>query len=53
MYSNPRLVAHGLLNMSSFIDEGRNPDEFTKHLLNGCVQQNQASKGKVDSFKVF
>lgn len=41
-----------LSNLSSFIDEGRNPDEYTKQLLNGCVQQNQASKGKVDSFKV-
>jgi mediator of RNA polymerase II transcription subunit 10 len=41
------------LEVLNFIDEGRNPDEFTKHLLNGCVQQNQASKGKVDSFKAL
>lgn len=36
-----------------FIDDGRNPDEFTKDLLNNCVQRNQATKGKVDAFKVL
>nr|XP_024388927.1 mediator of RNA polymerase II transcription subunit 10b-like isoform X2 [Physcomitrium patens] len=41
------------LEVLNFIDEGRNPDEYTKHLLNGCIQQNQASKGKVDSFKAL
>ncbi|EFJ12213.1 hypothetical protein SELMODRAFT_235078 [Selaginella moellendorffii] len=29
-----------------FIDEGKNPDEFTKDLLNHCIQRNQATKGK-------
>lgn len=42
----------GMWDGNSFIDEGRNPDEFTKDLLNSCVQRNQVSKGKVDAFKV-
>ncbi|KAG6550151.1 hypothetical protein Mapa_008107 [Marchantia paleacea] len=39
------------LEVVRFIDEGRNPDEFTKDLLNNCIQRNQYTKGKVDSFK--
>jgi mediator of RNA polymerase II transcription subunit 10 len=41
------------LEVVNLIDEGRNPDEFTKDLLNSCVQRNQASKGKVDAFKAL
>jgi mediator of RNA polymerase II transcription subunit 10 len=40
------------LEVVSFIDEGRNPDEYTRNLLNSCVQRNQVSRGKVDAFKV-
>lgn len=36
-----------------FVDEGRNPDEFTKDLINNCIQRNQATKGKVDAFKTI
>ncbi|KAJ7297078.1 hypothetical protein O6H91_05G081500 [Diphasiastrum complanatum] len=39
------------IEVVSFIDEGRNPDEFTKGLLNNCIQRNQSTRGKVDSFK--
>ncbi|KAL3699028.1 hypothetical protein R1sor_017050 [Riccia sorocarpa] len=39
------------LEVVRFIDEGRNPDEFTKDLLNHCTLRNQFTKGKVDSFK--
>jgi mediator of RNA polymerase II transcription subunit 10 len=41
------------LEVVRFIDDGRNPDEFTKDLLNSCVQRNQATKGKVDAFKAL
>ncbi|KAH7435758.1 hypothetical protein KP509_06G078500 [Ceratopteris richardii] len=35
------------------VDEGKNPDEFTKDLFNSCIQRNQATKGKVDAFKAL
>lgn len=38
--------------MSSLIDDGKNPDEFTKDVLNECVAKNQITKGKADAFKV-
>jgi mediator of RNA polymerase II transcription subunit 10 len=41
------------LEVVSFIDEGRNPDEYTRNLLNSCVQRNQVSRGKVDAFKAL
>ncbi len=44
------MLIHVVCN--SFIDEGRNPDEYTRNLLNSCVQRNQVSRGKVDAFKV-
>jgi mediator of RNA polymerase II transcription subunit 10 len=45
------LLIHVVCN--SFIDEGRNPDEYTRNLLNSCVQCNQVSRGKVDAFKAL
>jgi hypothetical protein len=45
------LLIHVVCN--SFIDEGRNPDEYTRNLLNSCVQHNQVSRGKVDAFKAL
>lgn len=41
------------IDVIRFIDEGRNPDEFTKDLINNCIQRNQATKGKVDAFKML
>lgn len=38
--------------MSSLIDDGKNPDEFTKDVLNECIAKNQITKGKADAFKV-
>ncbi|KAE9451917.1 hypothetical protein C3L33_16196, partial [Rhododendron williamsianum] len=33
------------------IDDGKNPDEFTKDVLNECIAKNQITKGKADAFK--
>ncbi|KAK1258445.1 Mediator of RNA polymerase II transcription subunit 10b [Acorus gramineus] len=33
------------------IDDGKNPDEFTKDVLNLCIARNQMTKGKTDAFK--
>ncbi|KAI7990598.1 Mediator of RNA polymerase II transcription subunit 10b [Camellia lanceoleosa] len=37
----------------NLIDEGKNPDEFTRDVLNGCIAKNQNTKGKIDAFKAF
>ncbi|XP_057510636.1 mediator of RNA polymerase II transcription subunit 10b [Actinidia eriantha] len=39
------------LQVVNLIDEGKNPDEFTKDVLNGCIAKNQITKGKADAFK--
>ncbi|XP_073283566.1 mediator of RNA polymerase II transcription subunit 10b-like isoform X3 [Primulina huaijiensis] len=33
------------------IDDGKNPDEFTRNVLNGCIAKNQIAKGKTDAYK--
>ncbi|KAH0918086.1 hypothetical protein HID58_025746 [Brassica napus] len=33
------------------IDDGKNPDEFTRDVINSCVARNQVTKGKTDAFK--
>ena len=38
--------------LCSLIDDGKNPDEFTRDMLNGCIAKNQITKGKTDAFKV-
>lgn len=35
------------------IDDGKNPDEFTRDVLNSCIVKNQITKGKTDAFKVW
>ncbi|XP_057864927.2 mediator of RNA polymerase II transcription subunit 10b isoform X2 [Cryptomeria japonica] len=35
------------------IDDGRNPDEYTKDIINKCIQRNQITKGKSEAFKNF
>ncbi|KAF2548095.1 hypothetical protein F2Q70_00020797, partial [Brassica cretica] len=35
----------------SLIDDGKNPDEFTRDVLNSCISRNQITKGKTDAFK--
>jgi Transcription factor subunit Med10 of Mediator complex len=36
----------------SLIDDGKNPDEFTRNVINSCIAKNQITKGKTDAFKV-
>ena len=38
---------------TSLIDDGKNPDEFTRDVINSCVARNQVTKGKTDAFKVI
>ncbi|KAL8501213.1 hypothetical protein ACS0TY_020677 [Phlomoides rotata] len=40
------------MEVLNLIDDGKNPDEFTRDMLNNCIAQNQITKGKTDSFKV-
>ncbi|GAQ79999.1 Mediator complex, subunit Med10 [Klebsormidium nitens] len=35
----------------SLVDEGRNPDLYTREFLERCLDRNQATKGRVDAFK--
>ncbi|KAK4856977.1 hypothetical protein QYF36_023312 [Acer negundo] len=37
----------------NLIDEGKNPDEFTKDVINSCIAKNQVTKGRTDAFKSF
>lgn len=39
------------MEVLNLIDEGKNPDEFTRDVLNSCIAKNQITKGKTDSFK--
>ena len=36
----------------SFIDAGKNPDEFARDVLNSWIAKNQSTKGRTDAFKV-
>jgi mediator of RNA polymerase II transcription subunit 10 len=40
------------LTFLSFIDEGKNPDNYTKQRLEHCIKRNQATKGKINAFNV-
>ncbi|XP_047341839.1 mediator of RNA polymerase II transcription subunit 10b [Impatiens glandulifera] len=37
----------------NLIDDGKNPDVFTRDILNNCIAKNQTTKGKTDSFKAL
>ncbi|KAL6979398.1 Mediator of RNA polymerase II transcription subunit 10b [Sarracenia purpurea var. burkii] len=39
------------MQVLNLIDNGKNPDEFTRDVLNGCIAKNQITKGKTDAFK--
>ncbi|EDV26006.1 Mediator of RNA polymerase II transcription subunit 10 [Trichoplax sp. H2] len=41
------------LEVFSYIDEGRNPELYTKACLDKVVMMNQEMKGKVDAYKNF
>ncbi|XP_016434615.2 mediator of RNA polymerase II transcription subunit 10b-like [Nicotiana tabacum] len=39
------------MEVLNLIDNGKNPDEFTRDVLNSCIAKNQITKGKTDAFK--
>ncbi|XP_020685480.1 mediator of RNA polymerase II transcription subunit 10b [Dendrobium catenatum] len=39
------------MEVVNLIDDGKNPDEFTKDVINSCIAKNQITKGKTDAFK--
>ncbi|KAL5537923.1 hypothetical protein UlMin_045872 [Ulmus minor] len=39
------------MEVLNLIDDGKNPDEFTRDVLNSCITKNQMTKGKTDAFK--
>ncbi|XP_051132936.1 mediator of RNA polymerase II transcription subunit 10b-like isoform X2 [Andrographis paniculata] len=41
------------MEVLNLIDDGKNPDQFTRDMLNGCIAKNQITKGKTDSFKAL
>ncbi|GAB2281834.1 Mediator of RNA polymerase II transcription subunit 10b [Dionaea muscipula] len=39
------------MEVLNLIDDGKNPDEFTRDVINNCIAENQITKGKTDGFK--
>ncbi|KAB1220456.1 Mediator of RNA polymerase II transcription subunit 10b [Morella rubra] len=39
------------MEVLNLIDDGKNPDEFTRDVINSCIAKNQITKGKADAFK--
>ncbi|KAK3228167.1 hypothetical protein Dsin_008029 [Dipteronia sinensis] len=39
------------MEVLNLIDDGKNPDEFTRDVINSCIAKNQVTKGRTDSFK--
>ncbi|KAG2680681.1 hypothetical protein I3843_11G110500 [Carya illinoinensis] len=39
------------MEVLNLIDDGKNPDEFTRDVINSCISKNQITKGKTDAFK--
>ncbi|XP_058085477.1 mediator of RNA polymerase II transcription subunit 10b [Magnolia sinica] len=39
------------MEVVNLIDDGKNPDEFTRDVINSCISRNQITKGKTDAFK--
>ncbi|KAJ4846344.1 Mediator of RNA polymerase II transcription subunit 10b [Turnera subulata] len=39
------------MEVINLIDDGKNPDEFTRDVINSCIAKNQVTKGKTDAFK--
>ncbi|OIT27742.1 mediator of rna polymerase ii transcription subunit 10b, partial [Nicotiana attenuata] len=38
------------MDVLNLTDNGKNPDEFTRDVLNNCIVKNQITKGKTDAF---
>ncbi|CAI0401707.1 unnamed protein product [Linum tenue] len=41
------------MEVINLIDDGKNPDEFTRDVINSCIAKNQVTKGKTDGFKAL
>ncbi|CAN0901683.1 U-box domain-containing protein 52 [Linum grandiflorum] len=41
------------MEVLNLIDDGKNPDEFTRDVINSCIAKNQVTKGKTDAFKAL
>ncbi|XP_042516657.1 mediator of RNA polymerase II transcription subunit 10b-like [Macadamia integrifolia] len=39
------------MEVVNLIDDGKNPDELTRDIINSCIARNQITKGKTDAFK--
>ncbi|BFG32085.1 mediator of RNA polymerase II transcription subunit 10b isoform X2 [Prunus yedoensis var. nudiflora] len=39
------------MEVFNLIDDGKNPDEFTRDVINSCIAKNQITKGRTDTFK--
>jgi hypothetical protein len=55
LVAGTRITLRGQLNICdlfSFIDDGRNPDIFTKELTQLLVDKNQKTKGRIDAMQV-
>ncbi|KAF9596613.1 hypothetical protein IFM89_012736 [Coptis chinensis] len=39
------------MEIVNLIDDGKNPDEFNRDVINSCIAKNQITKGKTDTFK--
>ncbi|KAJ1407260.1 Mediator complex, subunit Med10, partial [Sesbania bispinosa] len=39
------------MEVVNLIDDGKNPDEFTRDVINNCIAKNQITKGKTDALK--
>ncbi|KAK9926411.1 hypothetical protein M0R45_023643 [Rubus argutus] len=39
------------MEVIKLIDDGKNPDEFTRDVINSCIAKNQTTTGKTDTFK--
>lgn len=37
----------------SLLDEGENPDQFARVYVKGCIERNEATRGKVEAFKLL
>lgn len=44
---------HVPLDVFEYIDQGKNPNLYTKHCLEKALGKNEQIKGKIDAFKRF
>eukprot|EP00897_Mesotaenium_endlicherianum_P000725 jgi/Mesen1/10653/ME000009S10447 len=42
---------HIPMEIFQFVDNGQNPDQYTREFLEGCIARNEATRGKVVAFR--